>query len=269
MRLYDKKEKRLIYFSKEASPEFWDEHWDNLISKVKYTKNIPKVNSSLIITKKYLPKDSIILEGGCGLAMTSWYLTLLGYKTIALDYADKTVDFLSKKVPQINPMLGDVRNLTLENESVDGYWSFGVIEHFWDGYDEIVQEANRVIKKDGYFFVTFPQMSRLRKLKAYFGFFPSYDSSKEYKDFYQFALDSKKVKLQIENMGFKLDKQIDIGGMKGLKDEIIFIKPILQKIYDSKMIINVILRKSIDILFSWFTGHTIILVFKKVDNIDI
>ena len=45
----------------------------------------------------------------------------------------------------------DLDDLPVEDESVDGYWSLGVIEHFYDGYGEILSEMHRVIKRDGFF----------------------------------------------------------------------------------------------------------------------
>lgn len=264
MKYFDEENQRLIYIEKEATSTFWDDHWNQLIEKTKYSKKLPKLNTALILTQKYLPKSSTVLEGGCGLAMTSWYLTQLGYKTIALDYADKTVDFLAGKVPEINPVKGDVRDTKLEDNSIDGYWSFGVIEHFWDGFDEIIEEANRIIKKDGYFFVTFPQFSLLRRLKSYFGLYKNFKEYNSQEGFYQFALLPLSVEENIVKHGFVLEQDLSIGGMKGLKDEISLIKPLMQKIYDSRNPFAIAIRKFIDISFSWFCGHTKVLVFKKI-----
>lgn len=40
----------------------------------------------------------------------------------------------------------DVRKLQFADGFFDGYWSLGVIEYFWEGYNEIVNEVKRVIK---------------------------------------------------------------------------------------------------------------------------
>ena len=47
--------------------------------------------------------------------------------------------------PQLDVSYGDVRALEFEDDSFDGYWSLGVIEHFPDGYEDIGQEMTRVI----------------------------------------------------------------------------------------------------------------------------
>ena len=72
-------------------------------------------------------------------------LYLAGYRTIGMDFAPKTVESLKHHRPEVCQVLGDVRNLSLENESVDGYWSLGVIEHFYEGFDKIIQESYRIL----------------------------------------------------------------------------------------------------------------------------
>ena len=71
-------------------------------------------------------------------------------------------------MPDLNIDFGDVRSLPYKKSSFDGIWSLGVIEHNWDGYDQILREAHRVLRSGGYFFLAFPSFSPLRKLKVIF-----------------------------------------------------------------------------------------------------
>ncbi len=140
MKYSDIENNRLVYIGNKADPEYWDKEWLKLQKDTVYEEKIPKFNIMLNLTKNYLPIGSKIIEGGAGLASLSWYLYLSGYKTIALDYASKTIKYLQKTVPQVNPVIGDVSKLNIESESVDGYWSIGVIEHFNKGYASILNE---------------------------------------------------------------------------------------------------------------------------------
>ena len=72
---------------------------------------------------------------------------------------------MNKIDPNLNIKFSDVKHLFLEDNSVAGYWSLGVIEHFWDGYSEISNEMLRVIKPEGFLFITHPYISSLRRLK--------------------------------------------------------------------------------------------------------
>ena len=53
-----------------------------------------------------------------------------GFEAIGLDFAPQTINYLQEVAPELDIRLGDARSLPFENESFDGYWSLGVIEHF-------------------------------------------------------------------------------------------------------------------------------------------
>ena len=65
------------------------------------------------------------------------------------DSAEDVVKKINALVPELDIRQGDVFNLQEEDQSLDGYWSLGVIEHYFDGYDGISNEMKRVLKKDG------------------------------------------------------------------------------------------------------------------------
>ncbi|MCJ8344409.1 class I SAM-dependent methyltransferase [bacterium] len=264
-KFFDKQRGCLIYVNKEADEQYWDQLWKKEKQSVTYDKG-PKILNNFVCkeTQNYLPKGSVVLEGGCGLALNSWNLYKLGYQPIALDYAKETIAFLNESIPEVNSICGDVRNLDLDNDSIDGYWSLGVIEHFYEGYDPIIKEMTRVIKPDGYLFLTFPHMSLLRKLKGKLSFYSPWKETEEnLKDFYQFALDEKKVILDLEQYGFKAIAIKNEDGFKGLKDESYLGRGILQKIYKSNSLFARIVRYGIQNFFSWFSSHIILIVLKK------
>jgi len=263
MKLYDKKNKRILMFEKEATPGFWDECWDvdNFVEKVKGAKN----RFIKRYTRKFLKPGARILEGGCGIGQIVYGLKSWGYDSYGVDFAEKTVKRIKKDFPELKVSIQDVRKLDFPDNFFDGYWSLGVIEHFWEGYNEILSEAKRVIKSGGYLFLTFPYMSPLRKLKAKLGFYKIWRTNLMKKDdFYQFVLDIKNVKVDVEKYKFKLVCKHSLDGIKGLKDEVFWLKPILQKIYDSQTIIAKGIKSMSSILFSKATGHIVLLVFKKL-----
>ena len=134
-RFHDVENNRLIYIDKEATKEFWEDHWltEDFYQAVTLTPNSWVART----TKKYLRIGSTVLEGGCGRANFVYSLQNNGFKAVGLDFAPKTVELIKSAVPELNIKLGDVRLLPFEDGSFDGYWSMGVIEHFWNGYDNI------------------------------------------------------------------------------------------------------------------------------------
>ena len=95
---------------------------------------------------------------------------------------------------------GDVRSLELESDSIDGYWSIGVIEHFYEGYSDISREMHRGLRSGGYVFLSFPSMNPLRKIKGKLGLYQDFNENK-INDFYQFCLDPDDVIKNFQSLG--------------------------------------------------------------------
>lgn len=261
---YDKSNNRIVYIEKNASPDFWDAHWSiaNFKSRVEGSKNNAFILEN---TQRYL-KEGVILEGGCGMGGNVYCLHYNGYTAYGVDFAEKTVGKINNYFPELKVTVGDVRALDFEDDFFDGYWSLGVIEHFYDGYDHILKEMKRVVKKGGYVFLTFPYMSPLRKFKAKLSLYKKYENNnRDLKNFYQFALDATAVRYDFEKHGFMLKYAKPFDGLKGFKDEVLIFKPILQKLYDYNGRSSLIhrLRSLLTEILANFSAHIILMVFQR------
>lgn len=267
---FDAQGNRIVFIEQEASPSYWDSQWD-VANFEEVVKN--GLNNRLITktTQRFLPpeKTKKILEGGCGNGQFVYAFNELGYDAYGVDYAPKTIDKIKTSFPYLNVRTGDVRNLEFPDAYFDGYWSIGVIEHFFDGHQPIIHEMKRVLKDRGYLFLTFPHLSLLRRLKIKLGCYPLFYPHVDQKDkFYQFALDHNQLIKELTNDGFRLVRKTHYAGMKGLKDEASLLKPWLQKIYDSQNFLVKILNYGISFLVAPFSSHSILLVFQKVGLLE-
>lgn len=262
MKIYDKSNKRLIVLQKKADPTFWDIHW----KKEKIADNVTKVKTNKFIKKfttKYLKPGAKILEGGCGIGQNVYALQKWGYDAYGVDFAETTIKKVKQIFPELKLDIQDVRELNFPDNFFDGYWSLGVIEHFWDGYEDILTEAKRVIKNGGYFFLSFPHISLLRKLKIRIGFYRTYANDIDKESFYEFILSENKVKEDVENNGFRLMAKYSYSTVKGIKDESLFLARPLQKIYDSQNLFAKGIGFLIEILFPKIASHMALLIFQK------
>ncbi len=167
------------------------------------------------------------------------------------------VERINKEFPELKVYLGDVRKLSFSDNEFDGYWSLGVIEHFYDGYGEILSEMSRVIKPGGKLFLVFPAFSPYRRLKAALGLYPKFLESESNKsNFYQFALSWRTVASDLENLGFELEYRRYTNGFKAVKEESV-LAPLAKLPKISRVI-----KRLINPL-SFFFGHTVLLVLKK------
>jgi len=266
MKYFDKKLGRLVFIARSATPDFWDEQWDikDLERAIRSGSQERFVSKT---TKRYLlpTADHRILEGGCGKGNFVYSLRHHGYDAYGVDFAEETVRKINTLVPELRITVADVRKLPFADNYFDGYWSLGVIEHFYEGYGAIADEMRRVIRPGGFLFLTFPYLSPLRKLKIFLGHYPNLPKNNAPPvGFYQFALDHKKTIADFVKLGFECIETRPFEGFKGFKEEVSKpLKDFLQKIYDCKAlpckIIDFILSHSL----APISGHTILVILKK------
>jgi SAM-dependent methyltransferase len=267
-KLYDPVAKRLIYIMREATPDMWHELWGLNENNLR-TYMAKKDKSVVKMTARYLkPQDGIVLEGGCGYGGKVNSLMQAGYNVIGLDFDFQTVSFLNKHKPELNIFLGDVRNLSLADSAVAGYWSIGVIEHFFDGYDDIAREMVRVIRPGGYLFLVYPHMSLLRKVKAKLGLYPLYRDKGKPKHFYQFALDHYSVKQKFTSMGFNLLFFKRASGLLGFNEEVPFGPAFALRAYRGKNLLIKGLRYMIGKVLLLFASHVCLMVFQLSESVS-
>ena len=271
-RYFDAKNQRLVYVNEAATEAFWDNHWANQpdpsnhrdpVGLVGRLKAFLQNDFVLDTTRSYLPAGARVLEGGCGQGQHVVNLSHAGYQAVGLDFAPETITQLKDRHPKLEFEQGDVRELPFADGTFDGYWSLGVIEHFWEGYEAIASEMYRVLRPGGFLFLTFPQFSQLRKWKAGREYFPELEGDEEPDGFYQFALDSNLIAKDFESQGFSLAEKKGLSGLKGLKDETDSLKPLLQNLYSSRSVPARGLKRVISPALARFAGHSVLLVLKR------
>lgn len=276
MKFYDIEKNRLIYFHKNVGNNLWNIHWLKYWKKLK--SNIYQPNSkSLVcrITKKFLKTNNgVILEGGCGLGQNVYSLNLMKYDVIGIDYAKNIIKKINLIMPNLKIEFGDIRQIQYPDNFFSGYWSIGVIEHYFKGYNDILKEMERVIKPKGYLFLTFPYMSPFRKFKSGVNMYRIFNNKyylekKEPNNFYQYILDKNSVIKTFEEKKFRLVYIEPYSGLKGLKDELFFLKFFLKR--SLQLLVDAenpkfihILKGLIDKIFSKYFGHAILLIFQKI-----
>ncbi len=218
-RRYDPEQKQLIYLGAPATPEFWDQTWESQCLSREDLLSTKETTWSRVNKEFLRPEDGPIIEGGCGFGIQVAAIHNDGYSVTGIDFAPKTVQYLKSIAPEMDFREGDVRNLELPDSSQAGYWSLGVIEHFWDGYDDILMEAYRVLQQRGIFFLVFPFMNPVRSLKGRIRLVSRWDK-RQPENFYQFALRSASVVERCRKLGFELVEQRTMLPTQGLAEEL-------------------------------------------------
>ncbi len=259
--LYSKTKKALIFIDKNATPDFWDEQWttDHLKKEITGTRSS---QFWLGLVRAYLPENAVVLEGGCGIGHLVDALNFWGYKAIGIDFAEKTVNRVKSIQPDMNIMYGDVRHLPFADNTFDGYFSLGVIEHFWEGYGSILNEMKRVLKPGGHLFLSVPCISRMDVLFLLLNRYAVYDQDEKPCDFYQYALDIQSVRKTFEKEGFVCKKSMRRSGLFGISH----IHPAVGSCFNyirSRIPFKKTLSRCLSFFLSPVTSHSVLFVFQK------
>lgn len=122
---------------------------------------------------KFVPRHGKTIEAGCGMGRYNLYFSRMGMDVEGIDFSEPTVKFLNQWKNQegfedSRFIVGDILNLPYEENSLSGYISLGVVEHFIEGPQEAIREAARVLRPGGVAIITTPSISWnvfLRNLK--------------------------------------------------------------------------------------------------------
>jgi len=142
--------------------KYWDSNWES--QQIEEAVRYCDVDYLRPYFLKYFPREGRILEGGCGLGQYVIYYKKLGYDMTGVDFAEATVRKTKETFKDVTIQKGDVRSLDFKDGFFKAYFSGGVIEHFEEGPDSIIKEANRVLEDKGFFIVTVPHINLTRRI---------------------------------------------------------------------------------------------------------
>lgn len=223
---------------------FQKELWDQIWSQTTFNQLAGQLINNPIYwrLKKLIRMQDKILEAGCGFGQWVWALSQAGYKITGVDIAANTVKQLKKTLPDVDVRIADVENLPFKNKSFDVYLSFGVIEHFQDGPEKVLAEANRVLRNRGLLFLTVPYLNLLRLLR--FGL-----NNKTQGEFYQYLYSKKEIVEKITHAGFRISSVAHYDFLSAIKKDLPFVSGLLSKIKYSNNIDSKLKSNNLQLAF--------------------
>ena len=126
-------------------------------------------------------------------------------------------------IPDVTFAHGDIRDTDFPDASFDAYFSWGTFEHFEIGLGPCFEEARRILKKNGYLFITVPfQNGRhtRRDRRALWHWDESFDKQTGYRSpmrFYQWRLTLPELHQAFEMHGFRFLQGRPIHKIVGLR----------------------------------------------------
>lgn len=203
-------------------PAGFENKWDNYWCKTDYRRELAlcETDGLLPILERYLTKKQKILEAGCGLGKWVVYFYRRGYQITGIENNHYAIGKIKKYEPKVKIKFADVRRLPFQDNSIDVYLSFGVIEHFQEGPQIALREAYRVLKPGGLAVIEVPydnfQRITVRNFFKIINFFRKPLKKlllmlrlKEIKpkfkvEFYEYHFNKKEIARLVRDQGFKI-----------------------------------------------------------------
>ncbi len=112
---------------------------------------------------KFTPRYGKTVEAGCGLGRYVLYFSRMGIDIEGVDFSGPIVDIMNRWSQEnsfdAKFIKGNVLNLDYPDNSVSGYISLGVVEHFIEGPQKALEEAYRILRPGGVAIITTPNKS--------------------------------------------------------------------------------------------------------------
>jgi 2-polyprenyl-3-methyl-5-hydroxy-6-metoxy-1,4-benzoquinol methylase len=141
---------------------------------------------------KYLPKNSKVLDVGCGSGAFLQYIKKAGYRPFAMDISKKIINFMKKK-----GISGYTDMNKIPQKSFDAITAFDVIEHTTDPI-KFIKEIKDKLKTKGVIMITTPNSVGIsaRMLKDKWWVFKP--------EGHYILLSPKGIRYLLEKIGFKI-----------------------------------------------------------------
>ncbi|MBU2640069.1 MAG: class I SAM-dependent methyltransferase [Nanoarchaeota archaeon] len=137
----------------------WDNYWKQEGKTSIFTLVREKIIASELSStlSKYFPKEGLFLDAGSGSSETS--LKIKNRKIIALDLSHLVLKKVNKNLPIDSKVNANILSLPFKNNSIDGIFNLGVMEHFHkEDIIKILNEFYRTLKKDSYCILFWPSV---------------------------------------------------------------------------------------------------------------
>jgi len=121
-------------------------------------RNVTRILSDCFKTRQ------LVLEAGCGTGIFCFWLQKKGINTLGIDFIPQAITGAAGYGKAVGSeamfVIGDVSKLPLRGDSLDGYVSLGVIEHFRSIADlsQSLRECRRVLKSGGRAIILIPNI---------------------------------------------------------------------------------------------------------------
>ena len=128
----------------------WNEKFKNNILNQQFNLFLKKELNKFL---KLIPRNSKILDLGCGNGEKTNHIANLGFNIIGIDSSKEAISYAKTKFPKLKFYLRNALSTKLKNNSFDAIISIAVFHCFLEkDRKKYVKELNRILKNKGFLF---------------------------------------------------------------------------------------------------------------------
>lgn len=120
---------------------------------VKHEFNNPSMEKHYKKFLSLIPKNSKILDAGCGPGQASKKFSEKGYSVLGIDLSKEMVSFAKEKVPKAKFLVMNIENITLK-EKFDANWAAFILVHVpREKHKTIIEQFKKLLTPNGILFL--------------------------------------------------------------------------------------------------------------------
>ena len=254
--------RRVIETRGSADATDWEQIWAG--RRTRREARYPGTLRIAALTRKFLPAGSKVLDGGCGIADKVLALDRAGLQGYGVDTAQQALVLAKADVPELRVAVADIRKLPFADGALDGYWSLGVIEHFFDDFDAAAAEICRTLRPYGFLFLSVPTLNVTKRRRLAAARYPVYQPDEETggSRFWQYYFSDDEVIARFAALGFAFRLKRREGAYYGIKNDFPLLRPVLQSLEKRNALLSRLLIRACNLLCNPWFFHTTIFVFQ-------
>ena len=138
-------------------PQVWDHHWRDLSGRgalfgwlASMFRKVFLVSAVRHYTDRFFASEGVFVETGCGTSQSSVGIRREGRRLLGVDFSFEALVLARQQQTFDHLVCADIRHLPFREDSIDGIWNLGVMEHFEASEGlEILREFERTLRADG------------------------------------------------------------------------------------------------------------------------
>ena len=152
-----------LFHAQDTQDRYWSDYWRDFdFDSLETSEGFASLGELGPIFEKHVHPGDRVLEAGCGAGRIMAACVSENFEVLGIEFSEDVVSAVRERASFLDVQQGDVEKLDLPDKSFDVYVSLGVVEHHFGGPELALEEAWRVLRRQGCILISVPFLIPLR-----------------------------------------------------------------------------------------------------------